>query len=335
MRESSTPSAVRHPLALTTVPPLTEQPAAVYLAGLKPGSRRTMKEALDRVARLLTEGCCDHLTLDWAALRYKHTAALRAVLVERYAPATTNNMLGGLRRVLKEALRLELMDALDYARAVDIPGVRVTQSLRGRALDEAEIIALVDVCLNDSSPLGKRDAALIAILRGSGLRRQEVVNLDLSDFNPSTGAFMVRNGKGGKDRMVYLPEEVLPLVEDWLNVRGHEPGPLLCHVNKAGRVVVSQVNIAGEKVVRRLTPQAVLFLLRKLAAQAGVNEFTPHDFRRTFISDLLDNGVDLVTVQKLAGHTDPATTSRYDRRGEETKRRAVQGLRTLGEKRRN
>ena len=47
---------------------------------------------------------------------------------------------------------------------------------------------------------------------------------------------------------------------------------------------------------------------------------------RTFCSDLLDAGVDIVTVQKLAGHSSPVTTAKYDRRGEETKRRAVQCL---------
>ena len=88
MRESPVESTVRHPLALTTVPPLAEHPAAVYLNGLKESSRRTMREALSRVARLLTENSCDHLTLDWAALRYKHTAALRAAIVERYGPKT-------------------------------------------------------------------------------------------------------------------------------------------------------------------------------------------------------------------------------------------------------
>nr|WP_306469804.1 site-specific integrase [Oscillatoria laete-virens] len=75
-----------------------------------------------------------------------------------------------------------------------------------------------------------------------------------------------------------------------------------------------------------LDPPSVLLIVQKRASQAGVEQFSPHDFRRTFCSDLLDAGVDIVTVQKLAGHSSPVTTAKYDRRGEETKRRAVQKL---------
>jgi site-specific recombinase XerD len=80
-------------------------------------------------------------------------------------------------------------------------------------------------------------------------------------------------------------------------------------------------------VNRRMTDQAVLLLLRRRATQAKVATFTPHDLRRSFISDLLDAGADMVTVQKLAGHANVQTTARYDRRGEEAKRRAVELLR--------
>jgi site-specific recombinase XerD len=302
-------------LSLTTPLPLTAHPAAVYLDGLGNGSRSTMHHALDAIARLLTDGLCDAFTLNWAALRYQNTAAIRTALMKRYAPATANKMLCALRRVLKEALRLDLMDATDYAKAVDLAPIKDKKRLRGRALSQDEIAALLSVCRDDSTSVGARDAALIAILRGAGLRRAEAVNLDFQDFNASAGRLEIRDGKGGQDRTVYLPTVAISLVEDWLVVRGKLPGPLLCPIRKGGRVEL-----------RRMTPQAVLLIVQKRASLAGVAAFSPHDFRRTFCSDLLDAGTDIVTVQKLAGHASPVTTAKYDRRGEETKRKAVERL---------
>lgn len=302
-------------LVLLEPPPLGQDPATMYLAQLRPTSRQAMRHYLNKVASLLTSGRCNADTLNWAALRYRHTATLRVILVEQFSGHTANLMLCALRRVLKEALRLDLLDAKDYARAVDVASVKVTKKLRGRALTGAEIEALMNVCLSDVTPAGARDAAIIAILRGSGLRRTEVVNLDVCDFNPSTGALEIRDGKGGKDRTVYLPKGAIAVVSDWLVVRGQEPGPLLCPVTKGKRVMM-----------RRMTSQAVLFILQKRAKVSGVAAFCAHDFRRTFVSDLLDAEVDIVIVQRLAGHADPATTSRYDRRGEAALRKAVEVL---------
>lgn len=302
-------------LVLSEPLPLTMHPAAVYLSGLAPGSRVTMEQSLCAIASLLTSGKCDAMTLDWAALRYQHTAAIRTALMRRFGANTANKMLCALRRVLKEAFRLDLMSATDYEKAVDVPSIKVKKKLRGRALSQDEIGALIKVCMEDSTSQGIRDAALLAILRGAGLRRGEVVSLHLKDFNARTGALEVIGGKGGNDRTVYLPNEAILVVEDWLKVRKRRPGALLCPIRKGGEVQL-----------RRMTPQAVLLIVRKRASEAGVEQFSPHDFRRTFCSDLLDAGVDIVTVQKLAGHASPETTGKYDRRGEETLRSAVQNL---------
>ena len=69
-----------------------------------------------------------------------------------------------------------------------------------------------------------------------------------------------------------------------------------------------------------------MFVLQKRAAESSVAAFSPHDFRRTFITELLDTGADVITVSRLAGHADPATTAKYDMRGEEVKRLAVARL---------
>ncbi len=302
-------------LVLKCATPLTLQPAAVYLSSLTTGSRRTMGKALNVIARMLTASQCDALTLDWAALRYQHTAAIRSVLMERYAPATANRMLCALRRTLKEAQRLGLMSADDYARAVDISSIRGDSPQRGRVLKTSEIASLLKVCLDDPTPAGAKDAATIAILSGSGLRRSELVALELQDFNPETGALQVRHGKGGKSRTVYLPNGALAAVSDWLKVRGDTSGALICPVRRGGHIEI-----------RRMTDQAVMTMLLRRAKLAGVATFSPHDFRRTFITELLSAGVDVLTTSRLAGHSDPATTQKYDLRSEDAKRQAVQLL---------
>ncbi len=298
-------------LVLAKPLPLTMHPAQVYLASLGAGSRRTMREALNAIASMLTNGTCDALTLDWSQLRYQHTAAVRAVLMEKYSPATANKMLCALRRTLKEARRLGLMDAEDYDRAVDIQSLRGTRLLQGRALSHSEIVALMEACTSDLTTVGVRDAAMLAILM-VGLRRSEVVNLDLKDFNQRTLALTIRAAKGRKDRTNYLPESAAMAVSDWLVIRGKASGPLLYPLDKAKRIIA-----------RRMSEQGVMTALQRRGEKAGVAPFSPHDLRRTFISDLLDAGADIVTVSQLAGHASPSTTSRYDRRGEAAKRQAI------------
>lgn len=302
--------------------PLARHPARTYLDSLSPGSRPTMKQSLDAIAALLTGARGDADTLDWSRLRYKHTSALRTALKERYAPATANKMLCALRRVLKEALRLDAIDPVDYSKAVDLGQIKARRTLRGRALSSEEIGRLMATC-DGSNPIDVRDGALIAILRGAGLRRAEVAALEVRDFDPKTGALVVRRGKGDKDRTVYLPDGATAFVEAWLVVRGRAPGPLLCPIRRGGRI---EVRCSKGAAPRTMCADAVLKILRRRAQQAGLELFSPHDLRRTFCSDLLDAGVDIVTVQKLAGHASPATTAKYDRRGEEAKRRAVQKL---------
>jgi len=302
-------------LALVAVEALSpdRHPAAVYVSSLAPGSRRTMRQALDVVAGLLTSGQATAETLDWPRLRYQHTQAVRAALAARYAPATANKMLAALRGVLREAWRLGYVSADDYHRAADLPAVRGTTLPRGRALTPGELRALFAAVAEDARPATRaRDAALLAVLYGAGVRRAEAVALDVGDYDPESGALMIRRGKGNKARVMYATNGASDALGAWLAIRGAEPGTLFVPVDKAGRVVL-----------RRLTPESIFDRLQALARRAGISRFSPHDMRRSFISDLLDNGADLAVVQAMAGHANPATTARYDRRGERAKQRAA------------
>jgi len=92
-------------------------------------------------------------------------------------------------------------------------------------------------------------------------------------------------------------------------------------------IMKGHCSIRSEKVeryiYRRMTDQAIYNLLLSHAKQAGTARFSPHDLRRSFISELLDQGVDVVTVQQLAGHASVQTTAKYDRRGERAKKKAI------------
>jgi site-specific recombinase XerD len=292
--------------------PADRHPVLVYLARLAPGSRRTMRAALEGIARLVSDGRADALALDWSQLRYQHTAAIRSRLAEAYAPATANKALAALRGVLREAWRLGLVAADAYQRATDLEPVRGERPLRGRAIDAGEVRALVAVCRECDSPLGARDAAMLGVLYACGLRRSELVALDLDDHDSETGALEIRHGKGGRARTVYVTNGAGRALAAWRTVRGTAAGPMFYRGRKGGLLVPE-----------RMSPQAVLDVLRRRSAAAKVKPCSPHDWRRTFVGELLDGGADLATVRALAGHADPATTARYDRRGERAKARAA------------
>ena len=283
-------------------------PAVVYLASLGPGSRRAMRQALSVIAELLTGTQTDPLQVPWWSVQYQHSQALRSRLMERYSPASANKIMAALRGVLREAWRLGFMDAETFHRAIDIKTVKGNTITKGRSVGSGEINALVEECFDDPSPAGIRDAAILALLYAAGLRRSEVVTLDLADFDTETGGLKIVASKGNKARTVYLGNGAKAAMTGWISIRGDAPGPLLYRVRKGGKIVPE-----------RLTDQAIWVILEKRFKAAKVKPFTPHDLRRTFAGEMLDAGVDLVTVQKLMGHASPVTTSRYDRRDEKTK----------------
>src|SRR5205085_398727 len=130
---------------------------------------------------------------------------------------------------------------------------------RGRALTSGELHALFAACARDRSDAGIRDAAMLAVLYGAGLRRAELVAIDAHDWDAESGAITVRAGKGNKGRLVYATNGGRSALSAWLRLRGAEAGALFWPADRLGRVH------AG-----RLSTQAVLRMVQKRAQQAGV-----------------------------------------------------------------
>lgn len=242
-------------------------------------------------------------------LTYEDALALRAVLIERYAPRTANRLLSAARGVLRAAWHLGLRS--DYERVLPaLNAVKAFQLPKGRLIQDAEIAALVSAC-QDGTLAGIRDLALIGVLF-CGLRRSEVAALRMSDYDVEQGRLLVQ-GKGKKERAVYLPRAVQHALDAWLQRRG------------TGHALFTPVK--GNAVINtRLSAQSVYNALLKRASQARVWDISPHDLRRTFVSKLLATGADTIIVARLAGHSDPKTTAIYDRRADDAARQAVARL---------
>src|SRR5262245_13723879 len=297
-------------LLVAVTPPASSSPAEAYVAGLAPGSRRAQAAALVRLARML--GAEDPRSVAWWQIRPPIVDAIRAQLSDEAAPATVNRVLSALRGTLRAAWRAGLMDAEAYQAARDVKGARGSRLPRGRAVGPEEWRKLFREIGYEPTPIRERDTALVALAYAGGFRRAELVALDLADYDRDAGRLRVV-GKGNKERAVFVSNGARDALHAWLRVRGPAAGRLLLPVGRRGHVLP-----------RSLAAPTVYDRLRALAERAGVAAFSPHDCRRSLAGDLLDAGVDLATVQAVLGHESPATTARYDRRGERAVRQAAE-----------
>lgn len=144
---------------------------------------------------------------------------------------------------------------------------------------------------------GSRDRALLEVLYATGMRVSEISKLRKADLNLES-AFLKCQGKGGKERVVPLGEVAIDALRMYLEKAKRRCG--------AGEYVFSA------RPGKPLTRQRVWQLIKKYAKAAGIQKkITPHTFRHSFATHLLERGADLRIVQELLGHADIATTQIY------------------------
>jgi integrase len=148
----------------------------------------------------------------------------------------------------------------------------------------------------DPSPFDVRDIAMVAVLCGCGPRRAGLRGIDGADFDLNTGRLLVRTAKGGRPRELTLPAPLGAQAQARLAVRGDSDGPLFTPLGPTGRVLP-----------RRLSPAGIVKALGRLAAQQRVAPFGPHSLRRFYATELVERGVDILTLQRLMGHANLST----------------------------
>jgi len=295
---------------------LAEHPVAVYLAQLGEDSRPAMKSGLAKIAELVDRRATQW-TLPWHQLRFQHTQAIRSALASNYGERTINRMLSALRGVLKAAWQLGQIETEDYRRALDFKSMKTGDlAPAGRSVSIDEVRTLLRTAAKQEAPRSWRDQALFIAMFAGGLRRQETSALDTAQYDPMTGAIKVKRGKRGKYRETYLAAGYRPWLEPWFEFQTkRECEPLFVRWDRDKGPTMTRLGRAG-----------VDHVLGELVTLSGVAALTPHDLRRTFATDLLENGADILMVQKLMGHSDVKTTAIYDRRGEKGKREAIEKM---------
>lgn len=260
-------------------------------------------------------GAHDWHEVDWATLNAANVAAIMAKV--KGAPATRNKTLAALRGVAHAAWRMSLITAEERDRIKDVKGDRGKREPTGRNIEAWELHALIRVCAKDPTPAGARDAAMIALAAKTGARRAELAALKIEDMTTTEGGAEFRViGKGNKERPLYVDGGAMLALNDWLSVRGRDPGPLFWAINKAGKLQPGHA----------LSTKALHVMLQKRSAEAEISNISWHDFRRTVAGELLSAGEDISTVAGILGHSNVHTTAGYDRRPAEAKRKAVRKI---------
>jgi site-specific recombinase XerD len=210
-----------------------------------------------------------------------------------YSARSIRRKLSGLRTFYKFLVRSGRRDANP---ALELESPKLLRSVP-KALREDEVERLLRTTLAGRSDFQRlRDRALLETLYGTGLRRSELLNLDLGDVDLERRELRVVRGKGGKDRVVLMTTAAADAMRAYLALRPRSADPAF-FVGRGGR---------------RLSQSALYKIFRLFMAISGLQvHATPHTMRHSFATHLYEHGADLLIIKELLGHESLATTQVY------------------------
>jgi integrase len=257
-------------------------------------SKRNYAKALDEVFTLCanrSQGLSRALLMEYRA----------AMLEKKLSASTVNVRLSAVRKLVGEAQRNGIIDAEEAANLAGVPNLSQKGTRLGNWLTRDQAKELLTV--PDRSKIkGERDYAILALLLGCALRRQELASLDIDDIQLREGRWVVADlrGKGGRVRTVAIPLWVKKAIDGWMVAAKIEKGRLLRPLSKSGKVI-------GDE----LGDWAIWSVVEQSAKEIGIEHFGAHDLRRTCAKLCRKNGGDLEQIKFLLGHSSIQTTERY------------------------
>lgn len=207
---------------------------------------------------------------------------------------TQSRLLSGVRAFYRYLLLEDLIKE-NPATLIDSPkiGLRLPEVLSVSEIDS--IIAAIDL----SKPEGHRNKAIIETLYGCGLRVSELVNLKITDIHAREG-YVAVTGKGDKQRLVPVSDKALKEIDLYMN-----------HRNQLSDILDRNILFLNRRG-RKLSRVMIFTMVRNLAALAGIKKtISPHTFRHSFATHMVEAGADLRAVQEMLGHESILTTEIY------------------------
>jgi integrase/recombinase XerC len=288
-------------LSKSTANPRPEDMFGLFLSGRSARTARAYERDLrDFASAMSVPSPCSalaHLLGGEAGAANKLALAYKAQMLARnLAPATINRRLATLGSAAGLA---RTFGVVSWSLSVERMKVRALRDTRGPGVNNVR--KLIDAMAARTDAMTRRDLAIVRMLFDLGLRRSEVVTLDIEHLNLEASRVAVL-AKGRVEReLMTLPPETTSAIRSWIEVRGQHPGALFHNLDRA------------HKNRCRLSDRSVARAVKRAGKLVGVVALRPHGLRHAAITHALDlTSGDVRSVQKFSRHADPKTLLRYD-----------------------
>lgn len=299
---------------LVAPPKIALNSSSQYLMTLRSkNSRKTMKSLLNNIAAIF--GAKNHTQFEWLAMTASDVNLVIENLTEikGLKPTTVNLYINALKGVFKAAHRHGNLTREELEKICDIKTLKASRLVKHDVPPIEVIKQLLGTC--DDSACGTRDAAIISLMANCGLRRDEVVNLSVSQYD---GKGLNVIGKGDKERRMPMNPGAKTRLDAWLRIRGMQEGFIFCRIRRWGIICTDQEKpLSGQFIYKMVIERS------KLVSNMSIK---PHALRRFCGTTLLKSGRDIVLVRDFLGHSDIKTTQIYIENNEEEMAEAANSI---------